>query len=49
MENIADTMPAMISVQEYPSRKVIYYNREPYSMSGLSVDDLAKMPVEETS
>jgi PAS domain S-box-containing protein len=47
LENIADTMPAMISVQEYPSRKVIYYNREPYSMSGLSVDDLSKMPVEE--
>ncbi len=47
LENIADTMPAMISVQEYPSRKVIYYNREPYNMSGLGVDDLAKMPVEE--
>jgi len=47
LQNIADTVPAMISVQEYPSRKVIYYNREPYSMSGLSVDDLATMPVEE--
>ena len=47
LENIADTMPAMISVQEYPSRKVIYYNREPYDISGLGVDDLAKMPVEE--
>jgi len=47
LQNIADTMPAMISVQEYPSRKVIYCNREPYSMSGLSVDDLATMPVEE--
>jgi PAS domain S-box-containing protein len=47
LENIADTMPAMISVQEYPSRKVIYYNREPFSLSGLDVEDLAKMPVEE--
>ena len=47
LENIADTMPGMISVQEYPSRKVIYHNREPYSMSGLSVDDLAKMSIEE--
>jgi PAS domain S-box-containing protein len=47
LENVADTMPGMISVQEYPSRKVIYHNREPYSLSGLSVDDLARMSVEE--
>jgi PAS domain S-box-containing protein len=26
---------------------VIYYNREPFSLSGLDVEDLAKMPVEE--
>ena len=47
LQNIADTMPAMVSVQAYPSRKVIYYNREPYSISGLSVDDLAEMSIEE--
>ncbi len=47
LQNIADTIPGMISVQEYPSRKVIYHNREPYSMSGLSADDLEKMSVEE--
>jgi len=47
LQNIAETIPDMISVQEYPSRRVVYYNRESYSMSGLNADDLAKMSVEE--
>jgi len=47
LQNTAETIPDMISVQEYPSRKVIYFNREPYSMSGLSADELSKMSVEE--
>ena len=47
LQNIAETIPDMISVQEYPSRKVIYFNREPYSISGLSADELSKMSVDE--
>ena len=47
LQNTAETIPDMISVQEYPSRKVIYFNREPYSISGLSADDLSKMSAEE--
>jgi PAS domain S-box-containing protein len=47
LQNTAETIPDMISVQEYPSRKVIYFNREPYSISGLSADDLSNMSVEE--
>lgn len=47
LQNTTETIPDMISVQEYPSRKVIYFNREPYSISGLSADDLSKMSVEE--
>lgn len=47
LQNTAETIPDMISVQEYPSRKLIYFNRAPYSISGLSGDDLSKMSVEE--
>ena len=47
LQNIADAIPDMVSVQEYPSRKVIYFNREPYSISGLNADELAKKSVED--
>jgi len=47
LQNIADAIPDMISVQEYPSRKVIYFNREPYSISGLNADELSKKTIEE--
>ena len=46
-QNIAETIPDVISVQEYPSRKVIYFNRDPYNITGFSADDLSKMSVEE--
>jgi len=47
LQSIAESIPDMISVQEYPSRKIIYFNREPYSISGLNVDELAKKTLEE--
>ena len=47
LQSIAGAIPDMISVQEYPSRKVIYFNREPYSISGLSADELSKKTIEE--
>jgi len=47
LQNIADAIPDMISVQEYPSRKVIYFNREPYSISGLNADELSKKTIED--
>ena len=47
LQSIADAIPDMISVQEYPSRKVIYFNREPYSISGLNADELSKKTVED--
>ena len=47
LQSIADAIPDMISVQEYPSRKVIYFNRDPYSLSGLNADELSKKTVEE--
>jgi len=47
LQSIADAIPDMISVQEYPSRKLIYFNREPYSLSGLNADELAKKTLEE--
>src|SRR6187402_1643944 len=47
LQNIADAIPDMISVQEYPSRKVVYFNREPYTISGLNADELAKKTLEE--
>ena len=47
LQSIADAIPDMISVQEYPSRKVIYFNREPYTLSGLSADELAKKTIED--
>lgn len=47
LQSIADTIPGMISVQEYPSRKVIYFNREAYSLNELNADDLSKMSIEE--
>jgi PAS domain S-box-containing protein len=37
----------MISVQEYPSRKVVYFNREPYTISGLNADELSKKTIED--
>ena len=47
LQNIAEAIPDMISVQEYPSRKIIYFNREPYSISGLNADELSKKTLEE--
>jgi PAS domain S-box-containing protein len=47
LQNIADAIPDMISVQEYPSRKVIYFNREPYSISGLNAEELSKKTIED--
>ena len=47
LQNIADAIPDMISVQEYPSRKVVYFNREPYSISGLNADELSKKTIED--
>ena len=47
LQSIADAIPDMVSVQEYPSRKVIYFNREPYSLSGLNADDLSKKTIED--
>lgn len=47
LQNISEAVPDMISVQEYPSRKMIYYNRESYALNGFSVEELSKMTVEE--
>jgi len=47
LQSIADAIPDMVSVQQYPSRKIIYFNREPYSISGLNADELAKKTLEE--
>ena len=47
LQNISEAIPDMISVQEYPSRKMIYSNRESYSLNGFSVEELSKMTVEE--
>jgi PAS domain S-box-containing protein len=47
LQNIAEIIPDIISVQGYPSRNVIYHNREAYSLSGLSAEDLSKMTIEE--
>jgi PAS domain S-box-containing protein len=47
LQSIAESIPDMISVQEYPSRKIIYFNREPYGISGLNADELAKKTLEE--
>ena len=47
LQNIADAIPDMINVQEFPSRKMTYYNRDPYEMNGLSIEELSKMTVEE--
>ena len=47
LQSIAEAIPDMISVQEYPSRKVIYHNREQYKANGLNVDELAKKTIEE--
>ena len=47
LQSIAEAIPDMISVQEYPSRKVIYHNREPYSISGLNADELSKKTIED--
>ncbi len=47
LQNITEAIPDMVSVQEYPSRKVIYFNRESYSISGLNADDLSKKTIED--
>src|SRR6187401_1717355 len=47
LQSIADAIPDMLSVQEYPSRKVIYFNREPYSISRLNADELSKKTIED--
>ena len=47
LQSIAEAIPDMVSVQEYPSRKIIYFNREPYGTSGLNADELAKKTLEE--
>src|SRR4030095_17004751 len=47
LQSITEAIPDMISVQGYPSRKVIYHNREQYKASGLNVDELAEKTIEE--
>ena len=47
LQSIAEASPDMISVQEYPSRRVIYHNREPYSTNSLNADELAKKTIED--
>ena len=47
LQSIAEAIPDMISVQEYPSRKVIYHNREPYSTNSLNADELSKKTIED--
>jgi PAS domain S-box-containing protein len=47
LQSITEAIPDMVSVQEYPSRKIIYFNREPYGISGLNADELAKKTLEE--
>lgn len=47
LQSIADAIPDMISVQEYPSRKVIYFNRDPYTGSGLNADELSKKSIQD--
>src|SRR6187401_3458349 len=47
LQSIADAIPDMISVQEYPSRKVIYFNRDPYTASGLNADELSKKSIQD--
>ena len=47
LQSITEAIPDMVSVQEYPSRKIIYFNREPYSISGLNAEELAKKTLEE--
>ena len=47
LQSIAEAIPDMISVQGYPSRKIIYHNREQYKASGLNVDELAKKTIQE--
>jgi len=47
LQSIAEAIPDMVSVQEYTSRKIIYFNREPYGTSGLNADELAKKTLEE--
>jgi PAS domain S-box-containing protein len=46
MENITATIPDMISVQEYPSRKIIYFNREAYKINGFDIDEMKNLTVE---
>lgn len=47
INNLTSIFPDMMSVQEYPTRKMIYYNREPFKILGFEIDDLLKMTVEE--
>lgn len=47
LQNISAAIPDMISVQEYPSRKMIYFNRESYILNGFNVEELSKMTLEE--
>jgi PAS domain S-box-containing protein len=47
VESIADTIPDMISVQEYPSRRMVYHNRDAFARNGFDIDEMQKMTVEE--
>ncbi len=47
LQNIATTIPDMISVQDYPSRKLIYHNHDAFIINGFDVTELMKMTVAE--
>ena len=47
VQSIADTIPDMISVQEYPSRRMIYHNRDAFIRNGFDIDEMQKMTVGE--
>lgn len=47
LQHITEFIPDIITVQEYPSGRIIYYNRRPFKHSAQEPDTILSMPVDD--
>lgn len=47
IENVTTTMPELISVTEVSSKKLVYFNRDPFEMNGYTLEEVMRMPGEQ--
>lgn len=49
IESVTTTMPELISVTEVPSGKPVYFNRNPYEMTGYTLEEMMRLSADRRS